>query len=98
LRVSGWDGFWFSFTILADVVARKMSLTDSVEADLLLSLGLGVKRKNQLNMRSVTTALVHVLPCCFDFSLFFLLDKKERKNQDCAIRPPLWHSGGGPVG
>jgi hypothetical protein len=31
------------------------------------------------------------------FFLFFLLDKKERKNQDCAIRPPLWHSGGGPV-
>ncbi len=26
-------------------------------------------------MKSVTTASVHFLPCCFDFSLFFFLEK-----------------------
>jgi len=29
LRVSGWDGFWFSFTFLAGDVGGEMSLGDS---------------------------------------------------------------------
>jgi len=33
LRVSGWDGFWFSFTFLAMGVGGEVSLGDSAKAD-----------------------------------------------------------------
>jgi len=33
LRVAGWDGFWFSFTILAVGVGGEVSLGDSAKAD-----------------------------------------------------------------